>query len=62
MMRMVAVSLCTLNTSVLLLLKMFREVVSIVNPSLLVLLVNLLSLCSLDEHVHSDPLGFACQC
>ena len=60
MMRLVAVSQCTLNTSVLVLLKMFREVVSIVNPSVLVLLVNLLSLCSLNEHVHSNPLRYAC--
>ena len=46
MMRLVAVSQCTLNTSVLVLSKMFSEVVSIVNPNLLVLLVKLLSLFS----------------
>ena len=60
MMRLVAVSRCTLNTSVLVFLKMFREVVSIVNPSVLVLLVNLLSLCSLDEHLHGNLLRLAC--
>ena len=60
MMRLVAVSQCTLNTSVLVLSKMFSEVVSIVNPNLLVLLVKLLSLCSLNEHVHSNPLRYAC--
>ena len=41
-------------------LNLFREVVSIGNPSVLVLLGNLLSLVSLDEHVHSNPLRFAC--
>ena len=58
MMRLVAVS--SVHTLVLVFLKMFMEVVSIVNPSVLVLLVNLLSLGSLDEHLHSNPLRFAC--
>ena len=58
MMRLVAVS--SVHTLVLVFLKMFMEVVSIVNPSVLVLLVNLLSLCSLNEHVHSNPLRYAC--
>ena len=60
MMGLVAVSWCTLNTLVLLFLNMFREVVSVGIPSVLVLLVNLLSLGSLDEHLHSNPLRFAC--
>ena len=45
---------------ILVFLNMFMEVVSIVNPSVLVLLINLLSLGSLDEHVHSNPLRLAC--
>ena len=61
---LLAASLCTMihtmNLLVQWLLKMFREVVSVGIPSVLVLLVNLLSLGSLDEHLHSNPLRFAC--
>jgi hypothetical protein len=59
---LMVISWCTMNTLVLFFKMMFREVVSVGIPSVLVLLVNLLGLGSLDEHLHSNLLRFACYC
>ena len=64
MMGLLAVSwctlICTMNTLVQLVLKMFRGVVSVGVSGVLLLHINLLSLCSLDEHLHGNLLRLAC--
>jgi hypothetical protein len=64
MMGLLAVSwctmICTMNTLAQLFLTMFREVVSVDVPSVLLVYVKLLSLGSLDEHRHSNLLRLAC--